>query len=65
VNTKTQTGSTPLHNAASNGHDACVALVLDAGCAVNARSHTGGPALVVAAAGGHAAVVSRLLAAGR
>jgi len=64
VNTKTQTGSTPLHNAASNGHDACAALLLDAGCAVNARSHTGGPALVVAAAGGHAAVVQRLLAAG-
>ena len=37
VNMKTQTGSTPLHNAASNGHDGCVAALLAAACAVNSR----------------------------
>ena len=61
---KTANGSTALHNAATNGHDAIVEILLLAGCSVNARAVSGATPLYGAASGGHLAVVKRLLAAG-
>ena len=64
VSLKTANGSTALHNAATNGHDAIVEVLLLAGCSINARAVSGATPLYGAASGGHLAVVRRLLAAG-
>ena len=61
---KTANGSTALHNAATNGHDAIVEVLLLAGCSINARAVSGATPLYGAASGGHLAVVRRLLLAG-
>lgn len=57
INTKTANGSTALHNAATNGHDEIVRLLLSHECAVNARALSGATALYGAASGGNLPVV--------
>ena len=61
---KTANGSTALHNAATNGHDAIVEALLVVGSSVNARAVSGATPLFGAASGGHLTVVRRLLDAG-
>ena len=57
INIKTANGSTALHNAATNGHDEIVGLLLSRDCAVNARALSGATALYGGASGGNIAVV--------
>ena len=57
INIKTANGSTALHNAATNGHDDIVRLLLDRDCAINARALSGATALYGAASGGNLLVV--------
>ena len=64
VSLKTANGSTALHNAATNGHDAIVELLMMAGSSVNSRAVSGATPLYGAASGGHLTVVRRLLDAG-
>lgn len=64
VSLKTANGSTPLHNAATSGHDAIVELLMMAGSSVNSRAVSGATPLYGAASGGHLTVVRRLLDAG-
>ena len=42
VNISSSIGTTPLHMAASNGHEACVALLIQAGADVNPKSTSKG-----------------------
>jgi ankyrin repeat protein len=58
------TGSTPLHLAASYCHVDVVTLLLNKGAKVNARSNDGATALHLAAQEGCADVVNHLLARG-
>ncbi len=57
-------GLTPLHNAATNGHAACVDALLAAGASANTRALSNATALFCAAGAGHTEVVAKLLAAG-
>jgi len=61
--TDSQSGSTPLHEAAANGHPPVVSQLLSAGAKVGLVDNQGRTPLHVAAQNGHAAVVQQLIAA--
>lgn len=64
VNMSDSRGFTPLHIAASQGHESNVLALLSAGATVDARNEQGRTPLHIAAEGGHQTVVAALLNAG-
>eukprot|EP00982_Pelagococcus_subviridis_P015521 31407-Pelagococcus_subviridis.AAC.5 len=54
----------PLHKAASNGHEAVVRALIEAGADVNKANDNGTTPLFIAAQKGHEAVVKALMEAG-
>ena len=64
VNTKTNSGMTPLYYAARQGHTEIVKLLIDHNADVNAKSNYGGTPLNMAILAGHTGIVKLLKAAG-
>ena len=60
----TKAGGTALYDAASNGHEVVVRLLLEQGAAIEAVTKGGGTALYYAALGGHEAVARLLMERG-
>ena len=57
-------GNPPMCNAANNGHEACLTLLLQAGARVDQQDKEGATALWIAAGKGHQACLTLLLQAG-
>lgn len=64
LNSKDESGSTPLHGAAEHGHIALVKLLLEKGADLNAGDNEDSLPLHVAALGGHKEIVDFLIAKG-